>query len=86
MSASPPPSTGVDDWARADATPAQEEITRIRGLISRIKGDLAGLSDTEKTAIDDAVAAVRKHRAVTLGMPARRPPAPAATTATEATA
>jgi len=77
---------GVDDWARADATPAQEEITRIRGLISRIKGDLAGLSDTEKTAIDDAVAAVRKHRAVTLGMPARRPPAPAATTATEATA
>ena len=77
---------GVDDWARADATPAQEEITRIRGLISRIKGDLAGLSDTEKSAIDDAVAAVRKHRAVTLGMPARRPPAPAATTATEATA
>ena len=76
---------GVDDWARADATPAQEEITRIRGLISRIKGDLAGLSDTEKTAIDDAVAAVRKHRAVTLGMPARRPPASAAT-ATEATA
>ena len=64
---------GVDDWARADATPAQEEITRIRRLISRIKGDLAELSDTENTAIDDAVAAVRKHRAVTLGMPARRP-------------
>ena len=28
---------GVDDWARADATPAREEITRIRRLISQIK-------------------------------------------------
>ena len=26
---------GVDEWARADATPAEEEITRIRRLISR---------------------------------------------------
>jgi integrase len=74
--------TGVDDWARADATPAQEEITRIRGLIARIKGDLAELSGPERTAIDDAVTAVRRHRAVTLGMPARRPPAPAVTEAT----
>jgi hypothetical protein len=32
---------GVDEWARADATPAQEEITRIRRLISWIKGDIA---------------------------------------------
>ena len=73
---------GVDDWARADATPAQEEITRIRRLIARVKGDLAELSGTEQAAIDDAVTAVRKHRAVTLGMPARRP-APAAATATQ---
>jgi hypothetical protein len=77
---------GVDDWARADATPAQEEITRVRGLISRIKGDLAGLGGPERAAIDDAVAAVRKHRAVALGMPAVRAPGPAATTATEASA
>ena len=69
---------GVDDWARADATPAQEEITRIRRLISRIKGDLAELGDTEQAAIDDAVTALRKHRAVTLGMPAVRPRTPAA--------
>ena len=26
---------GVDEWARADATPAEEEITRIRRLIGR---------------------------------------------------
>ena len=31
---------GVDDWARADATPTQQEITRIRRLITRINGDL----------------------------------------------
>jgi hypothetical protein len=33
---------GVDEWARADATPAGEEITRIRRLINRVKGDIAG--------------------------------------------
>ena len=33
---------GVDEWARACATPAQEEITRIRRLITRIKGDITG--------------------------------------------
>jgi len=32
---------GVDEWARADATPAEEEITRIRRLITPIKGDIA---------------------------------------------
>ncbi|WP_433204781.1 hypothetical protein ACQP1G_16665 [Nocardia sp. CA-107356] len=60
---------GVDDGARADATPTQEEITRIRRLISRIKSDL---DDTERGRIDGAVAIVRHHRAahsVPLGMP-----------------
>src|ERR1700682_3943254 len=81
---------GVDDWARADATPTDEEITRIRRLITRIKGDIADLADTEQARIDDAVATVRRHRAshtVPLGMPilAATPPAPA-TTASEATA
>ena len=41
---------GVDEWARADATPAEEEITRIRRLISRIKGDMAQLTDAERAA------------------------------------
>jgi integrase len=64
---------GVDEWARADATPAGEEITRIRHLIATIKGDIAGLDDAERAQIDEAVAAVRRHRAahaVPLGMPA----------------
>ena len=70
---------GVDDWARADATPTQEEITRIRRLIGRIKGDIAQLPDAERARIDEAVTAIRKHRAVHLGMPGIRaaPPAPA---------
>ena len=82
---------GVDDWARADATPTQEEITRIRRLINRIKGDIADLDDTERARIDDAVAIVRRHRAahtVPLGMPilAATPPAPPTTPASEASA
>ncbi len=71
---------GVDDWARADATPTEEEITRIRRLINRIKGDIADLDDTERARIDDAVAIVRRHHAahtVPLGMPIlTTPPAP----------
>ena len=70
---------GVDDWARADATPAEEEITRIRRLIGRIKGDIAQLPDAERARTDEAVTVIRKHRAVSLGMPGIRaaPPAPA---------
>ncbi|MGH3185019.1 MAG: hypothetical protein ACRDOE_24365, partial [Streptosporangiaceae bacterium] len=71
---------GVDEWARADATPAEEEITRIRHLIARIKGDIADLGDAERAQIDEAVAVVRRHRAahaVPLGMAAVRAAAPA---------
>jgi hypothetical protein len=82
---------GVDEWARADATPTEEEITRIRRLINQIKGDVAELDDTERAAIDDAVAVVRRHRgahAVPLGLPTVRAAAPArlTTTTCEATA
>jgi integrase len=66
---------GVDEWARADATPTNEEITRIRRLINRIRGDVAELDDTERARIDNAVAVVRRHRAAhatPLGMPTAR--------------
>ena len=65
---------GVDEWARAEATPSTEEITRIRRLISRISGDIAGLTSAERATIDEAVTVVRRHRTVTLGMPAVRTP------------
>jgi hypothetical protein len=67
---------GIDEWARADATPAEEEITRIRRIISRIQGDLGQLPDAERAQIDQAVTVVRKHRAVSLGMPAIRASTP----------
>jgi hypothetical protein len=82
---------GVDEWARADATPTDEEISRIRRLINRLKGDIAELDETERTQIDDAIAVVRRHRAAhaaPLGMPTVRAaaPPPPTTIAPEATA
>jgi len=67
---------GVDEWARADAMPAAEEIRRVRHLISQIKGDIDGLDTTGRAQIDEAVSVVRRHRAVHLGMPAVRPVLP----------
>lgn len=81
---------GVDEWARADATPTGEEITRIRRLINRVRGDIAGLTEPERTQIHDAVAVVRRHRAahtVGLGMPGlRAAEAPLTTTTSQSTA
>ena len=64
--------TGVDDWARAAAAPSEEEITRIRRLIAQIEGDITQISPADRAGIDEAVAVIRKHRAVNLGMPAIR--------------
>lgn len=72
----------VDEWARADALPATEEITRIRRLINRIKGDIDQLGDAERARIDEAVAVVRRHRAVHIGMPTLRKPLPSLRTET----
>ena len=69
---------GVDEWARADATPTEEEITRIRRLIHRINGDITGLGDAERARVDEAVAVIRRHRAVSLGMPTVRASLPIA--------
>jgi integrase len=67
---------GLDEWARADAMPSDEEITRIRQLITRIKTTLDDLTPRERSEIGQAVAAVRRHRAVSLGMPRIRRPLP----------
>jgi integrase len=67
-------SNDIDDWARAEATPSTEEITRIRRLIARITTDLDDLPPDDRTQIEQAVTAVRRHRGVTLGMPTIRRP------------
>jgi hypothetical protein len=59
--------------------PSAEEITRIRRLINRIKTTLDDLTPQERAEIDQAVAAVRRHRAISLGMPRIRQPLPGAT-------
>jgi integrase len=68
---------GVDQWARAEAAPSQEEITRIRQLITRIESGLGDLADAEREQVSQAVAIVRRHRTVTLGMPRLRQALPA---------
>ena len=59
----------LDDWARTEATPSEEEISRIRRLIARITTGLDELSPDEREQIAHAVTVVRRHRTVTLGMP-----------------
>jgi integrase len=64
--------SGADSWARAAASPSAQEIAKIRQLISRIKAGTEDLAPDERARIDEAVAVVRKHRAVSLGMPRLR--------------
>ena len=68
--------TDVDEWARAEAMPSEEEIVRVRRLIARVQAGLEDLTDEERTHIDTAVAAVRGHRTVMIGMPRVRQVAP----------
>ena len=67
--------TDVEEWAKAEALPSEDEITRIRRLIAKITGDLGQLTAGERSQIDHAVAAVRRHRVTMLGMPRTRPAA-----------
>jgi hypothetical protein len=68
----------ADEWARAEATPSDNEITRVRRLIERMKGDLDDLTADDRGQIEDAVATVRRGRSriTSLGMPKVRQPLP----------
>ncbi|MFD7938996.1 hypothetical protein ACFV4T_31485 [Streptomyces sp. NPDC059755] len=66
----------ADDWARAQAMPAAEEIQRVRRLIDRVSGDLDNLTAEDRAKIDQAVAVVRRTRTVHLGMPRVGQPLP----------
>ncbi|MGR6998754.1 hypothetical protein ACU686_12590 [Yinghuangia aomiensis] len=65
--------TELDDWARTEATPSDEEIKRIRTLIRRVETDLDGLTDDEREDIKTATVTLRKSRTVSLGIPWIRP-------------
>lgn len=67
----------LDDWARAEAMPSDEEITRLRQLIRRAEQDLDHLDEADRRQINQAVEVVRAtRRSVHLGMPSIRPPMP----------
>jgi hypothetical protein len=66
----------LDAWARTEATPSTQEITRIRRLIGRISTGLDELTADDRAHVEHAVATVRRHRAVSLGMPRTRPALP----------
>ena len=67
----------LDEWARAEAMPSDEEITRLRQLIRRAEDDLSQLSEADRRQITQAVNVVRAaRRTVHLGMPATRPALP----------
>lgn len=61
----------ADDWAKAEAMPSDEEISRIRRLISRVKADIDELSDEDRAQIEESVTLVRRARnqVVGLGIP-----------------
>jgi hypothetical protein len=62
-------------WPAADAMPSQEEITRLRALIGRVTDGPDDLTAADRAEIDEAVAVVRRHPTVMLGMPRTRHPA-----------
>ncbi|WP_310729429.1 hypothetical protein [Streptomyces sp. N2A] len=68
--------TSADDWAKAETMPSDEEITRVRRLVQRVRADLDGLTDEDRAQIQEAVTVVRRSRTVALGMPRVRQPLP----------
>lgn len=66
----------LEDWARAEALPSEQEIIRIRRLISKVEAGLDQLAAADRADVEQAVAVVRRHRTVTLGMPRVRQPLP----------
>ncbi|MFD5516942.1 tyrosine-type recombinase/integrase [Streptomyces sp. NPDC127066] len=67
----------ADDWAKVEAMPSDEEITRVRRLIRRVRDGLDDLSDDDRAQLQEAVTVVRRSRQVVLlGLPRVRQPLP----------
>jgi hypothetical protein len=68
----------ADQWAKDEAMPSDEEIRRVRRLITRIKADVDELDDDERAQIEQAVTTIRRARnsVVNLGIPRLRQPLP----------
>jgi integrase len=68
--------TDIEQWAQAEAMPSQEEIIRVRRLITRVHAGLDELSPDERVQADAAVATIRRHRTAMIGKPRIRQPLP----------
>jgi len=55
------------EWARRDAAPSAEEIDAVRKLVRANDEAVAALDETDRRAVEEAIAVVRKGRA-TLGL------------------
>jgi integrase len=65
--------TDIQDWARAQAAPSSEEISRLRQLIRRVEDELDQLTPDDQHRIRDAISVIRNARqTVSLGMPSIR--------------
>jgi rRNA maturation endonuclease Nob1 len=64
--------TEIDEWARREAMPSEEEITRIRRLITQVTSGLDELSADERSQVDQAITTIRAQRGVMIGMPGVR--------------
>ncbi|WP_405689901.1 transposase [Streptomyces sp. NBC_01185] len=65
-----------DGWAKSEAMPSDDEITRVRRLVQRVREDLEDLTDDDRAQIQEAITVVRRSRTVSLGMPRIRQPLP----------
>jgi integrase len=62
--------TDLEDWARTEALPSEEEIRRMKELVHKVEEHLDQLNSAEQADIAAAVSAVRRTRQITnLGMP-----------------
>jgi len=68
--------TAADSWAKTEAMPSDEEISRIRRLISRVKAEVDDLSPEDRTQIEEAVGVVRRARSSVVGLGLPRIPQP----------
>lgn len=67
----------ADDWAKAEAMPSDEEISRVRRLIKRVKDGLEDLDSDQRSEIEEAITVARRGRqSVMLGMPRVGQPLP----------
>ncbi|MFZ3500343.1 tyrosine-type recombinase/integrase [Streptomyces sp. 5.8] len=67
----------ADDWAKTEAMPSDEEISRVRRLIKRVKDGLDDLDASQRAEIEEAITVARRGRqGVMLGMPRVRQPLP----------